>query len=55
MHSYFQLLVNKMRSWILIFVLFSLALVGVMAEEASLATVYDENNYMQEATEAGGF
>ena len=41
-----------MRSWILVFAFFSLALVGVMADEASLATVRDESNFMQEAADA---
>ena len=41
-----------MRSWILLFALFSLVLAGAMADRASLATVNDEGNYMQEAADA---
>lgn len=41
-----------MRSWILLFAIFSLALVGAMADRASLATINDEGNFMQDAADA---
>lgn len=51
MHEYFQLPQNKMPSWIQLLGIFSLAMVGAMADKASLATVNGEGSFMQEAAD----
>ncbi|KAL9972665.1 hypothetical protein ACROYT_G019018 [Oculina patagonica] len=46
---------KKMHSWILVCALFSLALAGAMADRASLATVNDEGNFMQDAADTENY
>jgi len=48
----FQLPQNKMLSWIQLLGIFSLALVGAMAEKVSLTTENNELNFMQQAADA---